>query len=114
VVDIAVFWFICVLFKTSLPALFIILATIASRVTSSMVNYWLNRKTVFKSKSKKTMQKYYILASVQMILSMLGVKYLYSLFNTGEVLFKLLVDGLLFFGSYKIQMNWVFKNPSQK
>ena len=94
----------------------VLIATLTSRVISSIVNFILNRKVVFKDVAdvRKTAVKYFTLALCQMILSFLLVDLLANglLHVTGflNVLIKCIVDMCLFVFSYGIQRKWVFKN----
>ena len=94
----------------------VLIATLTSRVTSSIVNFIINRKVVFKDVSnvRKTASKYFTLAVCQMILSFLLVDLLANglLHVTGflNVLIKCVVDMCLFVFSYGIQRKWVFKD----
>ena len=94
----------------------VFICTITSRVISCIVNYILNRKTVFKATDNvaKTAGKYYTLALCQLIASLLLVDlFAVKLLNVTGVLqtvVKCVVDGCLFFFSYGIQRKWVFKN----
>lgn len=91
-------------------------ATAAARVVSSAVNYTVNRKGVFKSKSNvgNSLIKYYILCICQAFVSY-GLVYLISLVtSTGQSLlqtvFKMIVDVILFFICFAVQREWVFKD----
>ena len=98
------------------------LATGIARLTSSFVNFSVNRKVVFKSRDNygATMVKYYILCVCQYAASA-GLLYLFStivfrlsdgsLFDT---LIKVVVDTFLFFLSFRIQQNWVFVRKNKK
>jgi glycosyltransferase involved in cell wall biosynthesis len=107
--DILLFAFFAILLKEHLPLYFIIVATIGARVLSSIVNYTLNKNLVFKSNSKNTLIKYYVLSVSQMFASSFAVYLLYLLIGDGEVAIKIVVDGLLFLVSFYIQRVWVFK-----
>jgi len=85
-------------------------AGIISRVLSSTVNYIVNRKVVFKSDAKSSTLRYYILCAALMIISSGSVTGLHVIFGGGAPFFKLLVDFLLFFGSFTIQREWVFRD----
>lgn len=90
-------------------------ATVIARIISSIVNFILNKKTVFKSDApiKKTARRYYILCAVQ-ITAAYGLVYILSTIfgsNTaGEIFLKIPVDLLLFIFSFQIQNRWVFKD----
>ena len=94
----------------------VLIATLTSRVISSIVNFIINRKVVFKDVAnvRKTASKYFALAACQMILSFLLVDLLANglLHVTGflNILIKCVVDMCLFVFSYGIQRKWVFKD----
>ena len=93
----------------------VLIATVASRVTSSIVNFLINRKVVFKDVSNvgKTAAKYFTLALFQMCLSFILVDLIANglIHVTGflNVVIKCIVDMFLFVFSYGIQRKWVFK-----
>lgn len=97
----------------------IIVATAVARVVSSIFNFIVNRKAVFKSDAPmvKTVLKYYALCICQMGASA-GLVYLFSsIFNAGDwltSLIKIIVDTCLFVLSYQIQRKWVFACDSKE
>lgn len=88
----------------------IIIATILARILSSLYNFVLNSKVVFKKYSSKMFVKYYALVIIQMLVSSVAVylinKYLIDMFAT---LIKLFVDIVLFVINYFIQKKIIFK-----
>ncbi|MGD6776414.1 glycosyltransferase [Sutcliffiella horikoshii] len=92
---------------------YIILATVLSRVLSSLFNFTVNRKVVFKSTSSYAIVKYFSLSIAQMLASAGGVYLIFAVVGFGEVGIKVVVDGLLFLASYVIQREWVFKKKYQ-
>ena len=97
----------------------ILVATVGARVVSSLFNFFVNRKAVFKSDAPmgKTMLKYYILCICQMGASY-GLVYLFSdiLHTTGWLtsLLKVAVDTCLFILSFQIQKRWVFASDKRE
>lgn len=95
-------------------ALQLFAATFLARVVSSIFNYCMNRKAVFRSDApvKNTLLKYYALCIVQTSCSY-GLVYLISmLVQAGSVLeigIKIIVDIVLFLLSFRIQQAWVFR-----
>ena len=93
-----------------------LIATVASRVISSIVNFIINRKVVFKDCSDLggTVKRYYLLALCQMLLSFILVDLLtdcvFCVMGFWSVVIKCVVDACLFIFSYGIQRKWVFKN----
>ncbi len=97
------------------------IATVGSRAVSTVLNYCLNRKLVFRSEEsgKKTLLRYYLLAICQMTVSMLLVdvvaeKLLGLKAGLLESIIKFCVDVVLFFFSYRIQKYWVFAPDKKK
>lgn len=89
-------------------------ATFGARAVSSVCNYTMNKKAVFKSTAsvKKSLIKYYLLCIVQTAASY-GLVYLFStLCSAGsllEIVLKFAVDIILFIISFQIQRRWVFR-----
>lgn len=85
------------------------LSNYSARLISAILNFRLNKELVFKVKGKKrTGLRYAVTAICIIILSTLGIKAL-SLIGFAPWLAKLLVDTLLYFLSYRIQQQWVFR-----
>lgn len=90
----------------------VLIATVVARVISSLFNYSVNRKVVFRSASRNSFVKYYMLCVVQMLVSAMlvaGISSLCAAGNLGKLIVKLIVDTCLFFVSFGIQREWVFK-----
>ena len=92
----------------------LLIATVSARAVSSMCNYTMNKKAVFKSNASvgRSLVRYYTLCVFQTAASY-GLVYLLSyLCRAGsflEVVLKLVVDVVLFVISFQIQHRWVFK-----
>ena len=88
----------------------LLIATVGARIVSSVVNFSVNRKLVFKNSDrlKKVLIRYYILAIIIMFFSYAGMYIL--TFNAGinALIAKVIVDVVLFVASFKMQINWVF------
>lgn len=90
-------------------------AYLTGRLISSMLNFTLNRRYVFRSTEPlgKSIAKYYALCIPQAAIGMLGEKLLAHLLEVSApsllTVLKLLVDICLFFLSYFIQRIWVFR-----
>lgn len=117
IIDIAVFTLINMLMPESVSGVLrVFIATFGARIVSSLFNFFANRTRVFKSSGKlgATMARYYILCVVQTGLSY-GIVYLLSALIAPELrllqsVIKIVVDVILFFISFRIQQDWVFKN----
>lgn len=119
VADISIFYLLAKLLGGVLGASAELVATVGARIVSSLLNFTINKKTVFSSRAPlfKTLVRYYALAIVQMGLSALLVTvftYLLKLEAEGATLVKIIVDTILFFISYRIQQNWVFADKETK
>ena len=107
--DLLLFSIFLLVLNNCLSYLSIIASTILARVLSSIYNFFINSRYVFRKYNRKMILKYYILAFVQMIISALLVylinKYLIDIFAT---LIKFVVDIVLFIVNYFIQKNYIF------
>ena len=94
----------------------VVVATVAARVVSSLFNYVVNRKVVFQSASGNSFVRYYALCIVQMLASaglVAGASSLFAAGKFGKTVIKLLVDTFLFFASFGIQREWVFRKKGE-
>ncbi len=88
----------------------ILLSSGIARLLSSIYNYFINQKIVFKKSKLTNLLKYFILVVLQIIVSSVLVSIATNLFSqTNITLLKIIVDSALFFISYKIQKHFVFK-----
>ncbi len=91
-------------------------AGILARVISSLLNFFMNQKLVFKTNvnTKKAMVRYYMLALPQMAAQVLLTQGVYALFsipdsaNLLRTVIYAVVMTALYFMSYMIQQRWVF------
>jgi len=105
------FFILLGMFFSFLPQqLELLIAIFGARTISSIVNFNLNRKIVFRNSDdiKKLIIRYYILASVIMFCSYAGVYFFTYKFNMEEIVAKIIIDIILFIASFKFQNNWVF------
>lgn len=110
-IDLGLYWLLSVLLGGLGGKLRIALSTVFARIVSSLFNYTVNSKAVFRSSEnpRKTVVRYYILCVLQTAASYGGVYGLSLIFGQEHTtLIKLPVDCILFLLSFKIQQNWVF------
>lgn len=89
------------------------LANYTARFFSAILNFCLNKNLVFKVKGGKgTIVRYALTAVGIIILSTLGIKGL-GLLGMAPWLAKLIVDTLLYFLSYRVQRQWVFREETE-
>lgn len=115
VIDIVFFTLFTFFLKRILPLSYIFVSTAVARIISSSANYLINKHSVFKNHQRKrfSLLKYYTLATAQMLCSAFCVTVLHHSFSAwSETALKVIVDTILFFLSFKIQQNWVFRNDS--
>ena len=116
VVDLALFSLFCFLMKDGQwgSITYITASTVLARILSALYNYTLNLKVVFQSEVavETTLPRYALLAVVQVALSAFLVNRLYPLFGGAEVAVKIPVDVFLFFVSFVVQREFVYKDPS--
>ena len=89
----------------------LVIAAVAARAVSSVVNYSCNRRLPYVQNTKvaSTMPRYYVLWAFQLAASIGLVALLYQVVGMDELLAKLLVDLVLAIASYQVQMRWVFR-----
>ncbi|MFD1032237.1 glycosyltransferase [Metaplanococcus flavidus] len=108
--DIGLYWLFIQLLRDPAPDLFIIFATVAARILSSLFNFYINRNKVFKQGSNKSLVRYFILAAFIMLASAGSVHFLYAEWlGRGEVILKVIVDTILFILGFVVQRAWVFR-----
>ncbi len=95
---------------------------VSARILSSIVNFYMNMKLVFKSSEKpgKAFFKYFALVVPQLIAQLLlthGITVLFGITEEQTLLRGIvyaIVMTLLFFASFTIQQRWVFKEKKEK
>ncbi len=87
----------------------IVVATVIARIISSLYNFVINSKIVFKNQNKNSIIKYFILCGVQMFISAFAVSELFKLLQINSTLIKVVVDTIIFIINFVIQREWVFK-----
>lgn len=118
-VDFGLFTLIFHVLKGYSPIYAEIIATVVARICSSLLNFYFNRRLVFKNTGsmKTAMLRYYCLAVPQMLASAGLVTLINELLRNSETFIttgvKGVVDVTLFFISYFIQKKWVFKKPEE-
>ena len=87
----------------------IFVSTFLARVISSLYNYLINSRIVFKSKKKNAIIKYYILVIVQMVISATLVMIVNNVIKVNTTIIKFFIDIVIFIVNYIIQRNIIFK-----
>lgn len=113
-IDLVLFSLFCYLFRDYKPRgiiTYITLSTVLARILSSIYNFFMNYKVVFRKKGNLgiTIVKYYILVIIQMSLSALLVNLLYPLLGGVEVIVKVPVDIFLFIISFFVQRELIYR-----
>ena len=87
----------------------IFISTTLARVLSSIYNYLINSRIVFKNKDRKTIIGYFILVIIQMIASAAIVSALDNITKIDTTIIKFFVDIVIFIVNYIIQKEIIFK-----
>ena len=87
----------------------IYICTTLARIISSIYNYFINSRVVFKNKDKKTIIGYFILVVVQMIVSATLVSLIDKYISIATGIIKFVVDIVIFVVNYIIQKEVIFK-----
>lgn len=97
------------LFK-SFGSVSIIVSTVLARILSSLYNYFLNSRYVFKSYDKTSIFKYYLLVLVQMLVSATLVLIVSKLLiSVNDTIIKFFIDIIIFVVNYYVQKEVIFK-----
>lgn len=90
------------------------IGTVVARVVSSLCNYSMNRQ-IFKSKGSvgTSILRYYTLCVLQLLVSWGLVVCVFNQIHWDTTIIKIMVDTILFFISYRIQRQWVFKRENK-
>ena len=115
-VDYLIFGLLSHVLAAMAPEYALLIATVGARIVSSLCNFLINKRVVFKSDESlpKTLAKYYIVAAVQVLASYGGVYLLSQLLHIPSMIAKPIVDLILFLISFKVQQTWVFKKRKEK
>jgi putative flippase GtrA len=109
VIDVILFnIFLLLLNKYEVPNS-IIIATVIARVLSSLYNFKINAKMVFKNMTNKSLIRYIILVIIQMLISAFGVNYLATIIPINVTVIKVCVDIIIFMVNFVVQREFVFK-----
>ena len=110
-IDIGIFAFLtkCVLENLEV-AIATLIGTVAARALSSFCNYSMNRQ-IFNSEGSvgNSIFRYYALCIAQLLVSWGLVVCVFNQIHWDTTIIKMIVDTILFFISYQIQRQWVFK-----
>ncbi len=118
VVDEGLFTLLSWLLRGSMTGLLLTaIPTVTARIISSLFNFFMNKRLVFRSKGNtgKSMARYYMLAVPQLLLQLLLTHGAFLLFGIGEektglrALVYAVVMTVLFVVSFVIQQRWVFR-----
>jgi len=98
------------------------ISTVGARIVSSLINFFMNKKLVFRANvsTARAMVRYYALAVPQLMVQWLLNQGLYTLLGIGEsqagarTLIHILVMCVLFVVSFTIQQRWVFAPEKNK
>lgn len=114
--DLGLFALFCWLFAGLVPSVaLVMLATVLARIISAVYNYSINYAVVFHSTASRgsSALRYFLLALVQMGASALLVGGLFWLFQGGKLLIKICVDVCLFFVSFQLQREFVYRQKAK-
>lgn len=97
------------LFFIGQGSLAIFICTTLARIISSIYNYLINSRIVFKNKDKKTIIGYFILVVIQMVVSATLVSLIDKYISVHTGIIKLVVDIIIFVVNYIVQKEVIFK-----
>lgn len=115
IIDLALFTVFHYIIKDHFPeSTSIFISTIFARILSSLYNYFINSRVVFKSKKRGALIGYYILVIVQMIVSATLVSITEKYIKGNVTLIKFIIDIMIFIVNYIVQRNIIFKETKKE
>lgn len=90
----------------------ILLSSYVARVISSVVNYIVNKKYVFKNEKKKnykTFIEYFLLVIINITISGLLVTKVYNYIHLNATFIKVIIDSIIFIINYFLQKLVIFR-----
>lgn len=91
----------------------ILLSSYLARGISSIFNYIVNKKYVFKSDSKNSFFSYFTLVIVNITISGILVNKIYNNINFNATIIKAFIDGIIFVINYFLQKFVIFNNEKK-
>ena len=91
----------------------IFIATLLARILSSLYNYFINSRIVFKNKNKKAIIGYFLLVIIQMIISATLVSIVKKILNNNVTIIKFFIDIIIFIVNYIVQKKIIFKERKE-
>lgn len=95
----------------------LLISTVSARICSSLLNYTINKKTVFHGNGRGSFYRYLVMWFFTMAASyglVTGFVYLTQAQGIMKTVIKICVDSSLFFVGYFVQEKWVFKKNTNK
>ena len=114
VLDHLLFFLIKLFFGKYFVPYSVLIPMIIARAFSSVTNFALNKKAVFKNDGSIlwTLVKYYVLAIPMLLISCIGIDWVASALSVTNAalvtLIKIVIESILFLLSFRLQREWVF------
>ena len=110
VIDIILFYLLSSAMELSFGKISVIYSTVIARLISSLYNYYMNSRFVFKSWDNKSIWKYYSLVFIQMAASAIFVYIGIFIFDRiNKAVIKVSVDIAIFIVNFFVQRAIVFR-----
>lgn len=106
-IDFGLFWLLTQLIHPS-----ILLPVILARLGSSLINYWVNHKIVFKRRTShaQSLWRYYLVVSLIMMMSYGLIKLMHSYWGLPILIAKIIGDSALYLISFYLQREFVYRH----
>lgn len=114
VADIGIFSLLTYVVFPKTNPVYTLIATIAGKIVSSLINFRFNCKYVFHGKAKQSVGRFYIVWLGQLILSYGNVCLFGHMLGCHLTLMKLIGDCVLALFTYRLQCSWVYEEPKSK
>lgn len=114
-IDMCIFYLYTKCMRGHLPELMVLYSGhFLAKILSSIYNFTMNKKKVFKNQSKTVpvLIRYYTLWFCQTLLSAVLLVKVFSLLRFSVTILRMIVETCIYFISFQIQREWVFRKNS--
>lgn len=114
IADLGIFSLLTYVVFPVIAPVYTLIATVCSKITSSLINFFFNCKYVFHGKAKQSVGRFYLVWFLHLALSYANICLFGHVLGGHLTLMKLIGDCVLALLTYKLQCNWVYEESKEK
>ena len=109
IADVGLFSLLTYVLFPKISPMYTMLATVAGRIASSLVNFYFNNKYVFHGAGKRSIFRFYVVWFGQLVASYLTLYLFGHIWGGHLTLVKIIAEACLALIGYHLQCNWVYE-----